>query len=256
MRLLLHARVFVTLIVLPLGTAYLTERAIERRPSRQVIVDRLGWLPVPPLGIVVFIIAASQVQVVTDSLPILGRVAAVFVVYLVAVAAIGASAGRAIGLPAGPARTLVFSLGTRNSFVVLPFALALPGSWDIAVVVIVMQSLVELLAMARFSRRAVLQSDGEVVGGAGHVAADSAFAVPVAFPSSSGEPPGRTMPEEMLAASHATCYGIGLRSLIGRRGGRARRVTVTATVTAEKGEGRGGAAFADRPPSACGSRRR
>ena len=39
----------------------------------------------------------------------------------------------------------------------------------------------------------------------------------------------------MLAASHATCYGIGLRSLIGRRGGRAQRVTVTAIVTAEKG---------------------
>ena len=32
-----------------------------------------------------------------------------------------------------------------------------------------------------------------------------------------------------------TCYGIGLRSLIARRGGRARRVSVTATVTAEKG---------------------
>ena len=38
-----------------------------------------------------------------------------------------------------------------------------------------------------------------------------------------------------MAASHATCYGIGLRSLIARRGGRARRVSVTATVTAEKG---------------------
>ena len=44
-----------------------------------------------------------------------------------------------------------------------------------------------------------------------------------------------TTPEELLAASHAVCYGIGLRSLIGRRGGRARRVTVTATITAEKG---------------------
>jgi osmotically inducible protein OsmC len=47
--------------------------------------------------------------------------------------------------------------------------------------------------------------------------------------------PGKTTPEEMLAASHAICYGIGIRSLISRRGGQAQRVTVTATITAEKG---------------------
>jgi osmotically inducible protein OsmC len=55
------------------------------------------------------------------------------------------------------------------------------------------------------------------------------------FPSIAGDPSGTTTPEELLAASHATCYGIGLRGLIARRGGRARRVSVTATVTAEKG---------------------
>ncbi|MEX2496646.1 MAG: OsmC family protein [Woeseia sp.] len=43
--------------------------------------------------------------------------------------------------------------------------------------------------------------------------------------------------EELLAASQASCYGIGVRSLIGRRGGRARRITVDATITAEKGSG-------------------
>jgi osmotically inducible protein OsmC len=68
------------------------------------------------------------------------------------------------------------------------------------------------------------------------VAAGSrAFTVGAIFPSIAGDPAGKTTPEELLAASHATCYGIGLRSLIARRGGRARRVSVTATVTAEKG---------------------
>jgi lipoyl-dependent peroxiredoxin len=90
--------------------------------------------------------------------------------------------------------------------------------------------------MATFSRHAVLEWDGEVMDGAGDVTAGTrAFAVPVTFPSTAGDAPGKTTPEELLAASHATCYGIGLRSLIGRRGGRAQRVTVTATVTAEKG---------------------
>jgi lipoyl-dependent peroxiredoxin len=57
---------------------------------------------------------------------------------------------------------------------------------------------------------------------------------PSEFPSVVGDPSGTTTPEELLAASHATCYGIGVRSLIGQRGGRAQRVTVDATITAEK----------------------
>src|SRR5918999_3174438 len=90
--------------------------------------------------------------------------------------------------------------------------------------------------MAIFSRHAVLEWTGEVSEGAGSVTAGTdAFAVAVTFPSTTGEAPGKTTPEELFAASHATCYGIGLRSLIARRGGRARRVSVTATITAEKG---------------------
>jgi len=90
--------------------------------------------------------------------------------------------------------------------------------------------------MATFSRRAELRWDGELMTGGGQVAAGSgAFTVPVRFPSVSGDPPGKTTPEELLAASHATCYGIGLRSLIGQRGGQAQRVTVEATIKAEKG---------------------
>ena len=90
--------------------------------------------------------------------------------------------------------------------------------------------------MAVFARRAVLQWDGEVPEGTGQVMAGSgAFTVGAIFPSIAGDPAGKTTPEELLAASHATCYGIGLRSLIARRGGCARRISVTVTVTAEKG---------------------
>jgi lipoyl-dependent peroxiredoxin len=92
--------------------------------------------------------------------------------------------------------------------------------------------------MATFSRRAELRWDGELMTGSGQVAAGSgAFIMQVRFPSVAGDPPGKTTPEELLAASHATCYGIGLRSLIGQRGGHAQKVTVVSTVTAEKGAG-------------------
>jgi hypothetical protein len=45
---------------------------------------------------------------------------------------------------------LTFSLETRNSFVVLPFALASPESRESTVVVIVGQSLVELFGMVLY----------------------------------------------------------------------------------------------------------
>ena len=74
-----------------------------------------------------------------------------------------------------------------------------------------------------------MRGSGSVTGGA------SRFSVPATFPRVSGEPAGTTTPEEMLAASHAICYGIGLRSQIAQRGGKAQRVRVTATITADKG---------------------
>lgn len=90
--------------------------------------------------------------------------------------------------------------------------------------------------MAAFSRSAVLEWDGDVMRGSGTVTAGTeAFAAPASFPRVVGEPQGVTTPEELLAASHAVCFGIGLRSVIGRRGGSARRVTVEAIITAEKG---------------------
>lgn len=90
--------------------------------------------------------------------------------------------------------------------------------------------------MAHFSRSAVLEWRGDVLRGAGTIAAGSeAFHVAASFPRIAGEPTDTTTPEELLAASHAACFGIGLRSVIAQRGGTAERVIVTATITAEKG---------------------
>ena len=76
----------------------------------------------------------------------------------------------------------------------------------------------------QFFKGPEVQWDDDVMYGKGQVAAASgAFTVPVTFPSTRVEPAGMTTPEELLAASHATCFGIGLRGVIGRRGGSARR---------------------------------
>lgn len=79
------------------------------------------------------------------------RVVTIFVAYLVLAAAVGACMARLLRLGPRAARTLVFSAGTRNSFVVLPFALALPSGWE-EVAVVVLQSLVELLGMLVYLR--------------------------------------------------------------------------------------------------------
>jgi osmotically inducible protein OsmC len=68
-------------------------------------------------------------------------------------------------------------------------------------------------------------------------AGTSAFTLPVTFPSRIAESgDGKTTPEEMLAAAHAVCYAMVLANTIGKQGGKAVRLRVTATVTAEKSD--------------------
>lgn len=135
------------LIGLPLAVAALTERWVEARPERTLWRERLGWLPVPLLAVVVFLIAGAQVGTVLDAGAVLLTVLPVFVGFLLVAALLARGLARWLRLPVEAGRTLAFSLGTRNSFVVLPFALALPAGWETTVVVVVFQSLVELFGM-------------------------------------------------------------------------------------------------------------
>lgn len=141
---------FIGLILLPLSLAWITEKLAEKRKPLGALIDGLDWCPVPLLAMVVFLIAASQVGLVLESGRLLWSVVLVFALYLLAAATIGKLLACVAGLPAPAARTLVFSLGTRNSFVVLPLAISLPDAWSAAVVVIVLQSLVELFGMIAF----------------------------------------------------------------------------------------------------------
>ena len=79
-------------------------------------------------------------------------VTALFVVNFVVVPFLARFVARRFGLATAEQRTAIFSAGTRNSFVVLPLALALPAGWELAAAVIVLQSLVELGAMIAYLR--------------------------------------------------------------------------------------------------------
>lgn len=139
--------VFATVIVLPLALVWLTELWARKSISRTALVGRIGWLPVPLLALVLFLIAASQVEAAPASLPAMGGILLVCILFVIGAVIFGLAIGKAFRLPIPQARTLVFTLTTRNSFVVLPFALALPATWKMAAIVIVFQSLIELFAM-------------------------------------------------------------------------------------------------------------
>lgn len=141
------ATVFAVVLILPLVLAYLTERWVARRPARMTLTARLGWFPVPLLALVLFLVAGSQVEAVADALPLLKNLLAAFLAFLAGAVVLGVALSRLLGLPTAQARTLLFSFATRNSFVVLPLALALPAGWEAAAVVVVFQSLVELLGV-------------------------------------------------------------------------------------------------------------
>lgn len=143
---------FAGLILLPMALAWLTEKVAGKRQKVADFVKSLGGFPVPLLAVVVFIIAASQVSLVLESGQILWQVVVVFVLYLLAAGAAGKLINRAFVLEPRAGRTLTFSLGTRNSFVVLPLALSLPDAWSLVAVVIVLQSLVELFGMVAYVR--------------------------------------------------------------------------------------------------------
>jgi len=91
--------------------------------------------------------------------------------------------------------------------------------------------------MATFARHVAVNWTGGLLDGKGEAKAGSgAFALPVTFPSRVGEPAGTTSPEELIAAAHASCYAMALNATLGRKQAKAASTTVTATVTAEKGE--------------------
>jgi ACR3 family arsenite transporter len=143
---------FSLLILTPLCAAFLTEKWVEGGKGRSSLLKRLAGLPVPLLALVVFIIAASQVNIVMKSGALLARLLLLFAAFLVIAAPIAQVLAKVFKLPPKQGRVLAFSLGTRNSFVVLPLALALPASFELTVVVIVFQSLVELFGMLAYLR--------------------------------------------------------------------------------------------------------
>jgi len=107
--------------------------------------------------------------------------------------------------------------------------------------------------MPRISRDASVTWTGSLSRGSGVVSAASsgAFELPVTLGSRIGEPEGKTSPEELLAAAHASCFVTSLAGESARAGGTVERLDVTCTVTMDEVEGKGHQIVASELEATC-----
>lgn len=87
------------------------------------------------------------------------------------------------------------------------------------------------------TRTATVTWTGSLAEGAGTVSAGSSGLftdLPVSWASRTESPDGRTSPEELLAAAHASCFAMALSAGLARGGTPPEHMHVSATVTFEK----------------------
>ena len=94
--------------------------------------------------------------------------------------------------------------------------------------------------MAAIKRSADVVWEGTIARGGGRLSGGSGAlaALPVTVASRFGEPEGKTTPEELIAAAHATCFTMALGSILAREGTPPERLAVNAVVTLEEVEGK------------------
>jgi len=143
---------FVVIIAIPLSLAWATEYFAERSTRGEMWQDAMGWLPVPMMGVTLFVIIASQLPRVQDSIGQVASVVPIYLAFLIIMPLLGRLAAGILGMDVGESRSLVFTSVTRNSLVVLPLALALPSGYSLAPAVVVTQTIVELSGMVILTR--------------------------------------------------------------------------------------------------------
>lgn len=89
-------------------------------------------------------------------------------------------------------------------------------------------------------RSATVRWNGDLMSGEGtivDVTSGTVKSIGVSWPSRTEAPGGRTSPEELIAAAHASCFSMALASGLAKQGSPADQLDVTATVTFVPGEG-------------------
>jgi len=89
-------------------------------------------------------------------------------------------------------------------------------------------------------RRAEVTWSGDLMKGGGTIESVGSGALgplDVSWSARTEEPNGKTSPEELIAAAHASCFSIALSSALAKAGTPPESLSVSATVTFEPGTG-------------------
>ena len=137
---------FFGLIVIPLGLAILIQVFAKKSGIGNKIINISAWLPVPFMALTLFVVVASQIGKLSTYIDLIIKVIPIYIAFMIIMPIISRFIAKWFDLDIGSGRALIFSGATRNSLVVLPLALALPGDLSTLVAaIIVTQTIVELV---------------------------------------------------------------------------------------------------------------
>lgn len=146
------AEAFVWLILIPLITAGVLQRLQGRVVRVKQLVDGAGWLTVPATALVIFLVVAAVIPQMTQALIPVRQALPFYLLFAVAAPLIGGLIARGFALDAAGRRAVAFSCATRNSLVILPLALSIPGAMPVLPAILVTQTLIELIAESIYVR--------------------------------------------------------------------------------------------------------
>ncbi len=146
------AHAFIWLILMPLIGAGLLQKIQPRFFIAQRIANAASWLPVPATAVVIFLVVASVVPQLELAFGPVRQALPFYLLFAVAAPCIGALTARLFCLNTASRRAVAFSCATRNSLVILPLALSIPGAMPVLPAILVAQTVIELIAESCYVR--------------------------------------------------------------------------------------------------------
>ncbi|ABO11104.2 TPA: arsenic resistance protein [Acinetobacter baumannii] len=146
----LHA--FIWFIIVPLTLAGIVQFISNKSESLATLSAPLNLLPVPATALVLFIVLASVTPQIGLAQSAALQALPIYIAFAIIAPFIGWAIASLFKLESSSARAVSFSASYRNSLVILPLALVVPGSMPIIPAVILTQTIVELCFLPIYTR--------------------------------------------------------------------------------------------------------
>lgn len=146
----LHA--FIWFILAPLALAGVVQFINKKSISYAAVTKPLNLLPVPATALVLIIVMLSVTPQIGLARIAVLQALPIYILFAFIAPLVGWGIAYLLKLEQNSARAICFSTSYRNSLVILPLALAIPGSMPIVSAVILTQTIVELCFLPIYLR--------------------------------------------------------------------------------------------------------